>query len=287
MRARGLTPRTRGRPRRRWPSASPRHVRARQRVAGARHAHRAGRSRLRRARDDRARRHAERPRDLPRRVHLHARRQRVRVRLQQLQSQHRRVGLRDRLHRAGARGRHADGARRTSGAARAARASTTSRCTTSAARPSRCSAARATGSRARSPARRPTDSARRAAARGASHARPTPPPRELEPIETASRDELAALQLERLQWSLAHAYDNVPHYRRKFDAAGVHPRDCSSLADLAKFPFTTKADLRDNYPFGMFAVPREQVARIHASSGTTGKPTVVGYTQGTSTRGRP
>jgi phenylacetate-CoA ligase len=103
-------------------------------------------------------------------------------------------------------------------------------------------------------------------------------PGELEPIETASRDELAALQLKRLRWSLAHAYDNVPHYRRKFDAAGVHPRDLKSLADLGRFPFTTKGDLRDNYPFGMFAVPREQVVRIHASSGTTGKPTVVGYT---------
>jgi phenylacetate-CoA ligase len=107
----------------------------------------------------------------------------------------------------------------------------------------------------------------------------TPRAGDLEPIETASRDELAALQLERLQWSLAHAYDNVPHYRRAFDRAGVHPRDCRSLADLAKFPFTTKADLRDNYPFGMFAVPRTDVVRIHASSGTTGKPTVVGYTR--------
>ncbi len=101
----------------------------------------------------------------------------------------------------------------------------------------------------------------------------------LDPIERASRDELEALQLERLQWSLAHAYANVPHYRRAFDAAGVKPQDCRSLADLARFPFTTKADLRDNYPFGMFAVPRNQVARIHASSGTTGKPTVVGYTR--------
>jgi phenylacetate-CoA ligase len=105
-------------------------------------------------------------------------------------------------------------------------------------------------------------------------------PAGLEPIETASRDALQALQLERLQWSLAHAYDHVPHYRRAFDAKGVHPSDCRSLADLAKFPFTVKADLRANYPFGMFAVPREQVVRIHASSGTTGKPTVVGYTQG-------
>jgi len=101
---------------------------------------------------------------------------------------------------------------------------------------------------------------------------------ELEPIETASRDELAALQLERLQWSLAHAYEHVPHYRRKFAEAGGHPRDLKSLADLSRFPFTTKQDLRDNYPFGMFAVPREEVVRIHASSGTTGRPTVVGYT---------
>jgi phenylacetate-CoA ligase len=103
---------------------------------------------------------------------------------------------------------------------------------------------------------------------------------DLEPIEQASRDELQALQLERLRTTLTRAYDNVPHYRRAFDEKGVHPIDCKTLADLAKFPFTAKADLRANYPFGMFAVPREQVVRIHASSGTTGKPTVVGYTQG-------
>ncbi len=103
-------------------------------------------------------------------------------------------------------------------------------------------------------------------------------PEELEPIETASRDELAALQLERLRWSLRHAYAHVPHYRRKFDDAGVHPDDVRSLDDLARFPFTTKRDLRENYPFGMFAVPREKVVRVHASSGTTGRPTVVGYT---------
>ncbi|MGE5170774.1 MAG: phenylacetate--CoA ligase PaaK [Rudaea sp.] len=106
-----------------------------------------------------------------------------------------------------------------------------------------------------------------------------PRPGELEPIETASRDELAALQLSRLQWSLARAYENVAHYRAAFDRAGVHPRDLRQLDDLARFPFTVKNDLRDNYPFGMFAVPREQVVRIHASSGTTGKPTVVGYTR--------
>src|SRR4051812_33744333 len=106
----------------------------------------------------------------------------------------------------------------------------------------------------------------------------TPDRSTLDPIETASRDELEALQLERLQDTLRRAYENVPHYRRSFDAAGVHPQDCRSLADLAKFPFTTKQDLRENYPFGMFAVPREQVARVHASSGTTGRPTVVGYT---------
>lgn len=100
----------------------------------------------------------------------------------------------------------------------------------------------------------------------------------LEPIEQASTDELRSLQLKRLQQTLQHAYANSPVYRAKFDAAGVHPSDCKSLADLAKFPFTTKSDLRDSYPFGMFAVPREQCARIHASSGTTGKPTVVGYT---------
>ena len=102
---------------------------------------------------------------------------------------------------------------------------------------------------------------------------------ELEPIERASRDELQALQLERLKWSLHHAYENVPHYRAAFDAAGVHPSDLKSLGDLAKFPFTDKKTLRDNYPFGLFAVRREQVVRIHASSGTTGKATVVGYTR--------
>ncbi|TDP74303.1 phenylacetate--CoA ligase PaaK [Roseateles toxinivorans] len=106
----------------------------------------------------------------------------------------------------------------------------------------------------------------------------TPAPGELEAIETASRDELQALQLQRLQWSLQHAYDNVSHYRNAFDAKGVHPSDLKTLADLAKFPFMTKKDLRDHYPFGLFAVPREQVVRVHASSGTTGKPTVVGYT---------
>ena len=106
----------------------------------------------------------------------------------------------------------------------------------------------------------------------------TPSPDDLEPIERASIDELRSLQLERLQWSLRHAYDNVPHYRKAFDDKGVHPGDCRSLSDLALFPFTAKADLRDNYPFGMFAVPQAHVSRIHASSGTTGRPTVVGYT---------
>ncbi len=101
----------------------------------------------------------------------------------------------------------------------------------------------------------------------------------LEPIEKASRDELQALQLRRLQATLSHAYRNAPMYRAKFDEAGVHPQDCRTLADLSKFPFTSKLDLRDHYPFGSFAVPREQCVRIHASSGTTGKPTVVGYTR--------
>lgn len=101
----------------------------------------------------------------------------------------------------------------------------------------------------------------------------------LEPIEKASIDELRALQLQRLKWALSHAYANSPVYRRKFDEAGVHPDDFRQLSDLAKFPFTTKKDLRDSYPFGIFAVPREQIVRIHASSGTTGKPTVVGYTK--------
>ena len=102
---------------------------------------------------------------------------------------------------------------------------------------------------------------------------------DLEPIEQASRDEITALQLQRLQATLQHAYDHVPHYRKAFDARGVHPGDLKRLSDLSKFPFTVKNDLRQNYPFGMFAVPRSQVARIHASSGTTGKPTVVGYTR--------
>ena len=103
--------------------------------------------------------------------------------------------------------------------------------------------------------------------------------RPLDAIETASRDEIEALQLQRLRWTVQHAYDNVPHYRKAFDDKGVHPTDLKTLADLAKFPFTSKKDLRDNYPFGLFAVPREQITRIHASSGTTGKPTVVGYTK--------
>ena len=105
-----------------------------------------------------------------------------------------------------------------------------------------------------------------------------PMPGDLEPIESASRDQISALQLERIKWTLKHAYDNVPHYKKKFDEKGVHPDDLKTLADLAKFPFTTKIDLRDNYPFGLFAVSRRKVARIHASSGTTGKPIVVGYT---------
>jgi phenylacetate-CoA ligase len=104
-------------------------------------------------------------------------------------------------------------------------------------------------------------------------------PTELDPIERASRDEIAALQLTRLRATLENVYANVPHYRRAFDDKGVHPSDLKTLADLAKFPFTGKGDLRANYPFGMFAVPRDQVVRVHASSGTTGKPTVVGYTQ--------
>ena len=98
---------------------------------------------------------------------------------------------------------------------------------------------------------------------------------DLEPIERASAGELRALQVERLRWTLRHAYANVPHYRAAFDAAGVHPDDCKDLADLAKYPLTSKADLRENYPFGMFAVPREQVVRVHASSGTTGRATVM------------
>jgi phenylacetate-CoA ligase len=101
----------------------------------------------------------------------------------------------------------------------------------------------------------------------------------LDPIETASRDEITALQQQRLAWSLRHAYENVPHYRAAFAASGVHPDDFRELPDLVKFPFTTKQHLRADYPFGMFAVPRERILRIHASSGTTGRPTVVGYTR--------
>src|SRR5262245_50215802 len=107
----------------------------------------------------------------------------------------------------------------------------------------------------------------------------TPRKEDLDPIEVASRDEIAALQLKRLKWTLRHVYDNVPHYWKKFDSAGVHPDDLNSLEDLAKFPFTSKEDLRTNYPFGLFAVPIQQIVRTHASSGTTGKPTVVGYTK--------
>ena len=107
----------------------------------------------------------------------------------------------------------------------------------------------------------------------------SPAKADLEPIEIASRDEITALQLKRMKWSLRHAYDNVPMYRKRFDDAGVHPDDLKDLKDLAKFPFTYKNDLRDNYPFGLSAVPREKLVRIHASSGTTGKPTVVVYTK--------
>src|SRR6201996_5340089 len=105
----------------------------------------------------------------------------------------------------------------------------------------------------------------------------TSPGGDLEPIERASAGELRALQLERLRWTLRHAYANVPHYRAAFDAAGVHPDDCKDLSDLAKYPLTSKGDLRENYPFGLFAVPREQVVRVHARSGTPGRATVVGY----------
>lgn len=107
----------------------------------------------------------------------------------------------------------------------------------------------------------------------------SPKPGDLDPIEIASRDEITALQVKRLKWSLRHAYDNVPFYKASFDAAGVHPDDLQTMDDLAKFPFTVKQNLRDNYPFNMFAVPRDQLRRVHASSGTTGQPTVVGYTQ--------
>ena len=110
--------------------------------------------------------------------------------------------------------------------------------------------------------------------------KPVPADQDVEPVTRASLDELRALQLDRLRWTLSHAYANVAHYKTAFDAAGLHPDDIKDLADLAKLPFTTKETLRDNFPFGLFAVPREQVLRVHASSGTTGKPTVVGYTAG-------
>lgn len=107
----------------------------------------------------------------------------------------------------------------------------------------------------------------------------TPPKDSLDPIEIASRDEITALQEERLAWSLRHAYENSPFFKQSFDAAGAHPDDFKTISDLAAFPFAVKEDLRATYPFGMFAVPRERLARVHASSGTTGKPTVVGYTR--------
>jgi phenylacetate-CoA ligase len=107
----------------------------------------------------------------------------------------------------------------------------------------------------------------------------SPNKKDLNPIEIASRDEIAALQLRRMKWSLKHAYENVPHYKKSFDAAGVHPDDLKNLSDLKRFPLTSKDDLRANYPYGMFAVPMDKIVRIHASSGTTGKPTVVGYTK--------
>ncbi|MBT4284090.1 MAG: phenylacetate--CoA ligase [Rhodobacteraceae bacterium] len=107
----------------------------------------------------------------------------------------------------------------------------------------------------------------------------TADPKTLDPIELASRDEISSLQLQRMKWSVRHAYNNVPFYKQKFDSVGVHPDHLVGLEDIKKFPLTTKQDLRDNYPFGMFAVPRSEVSRVHASSGTTGKPTVVGYTK--------
>jgi len=107
----------------------------------------------------------------------------------------------------------------------------------------------------------------------------TPDRATLDPIEIASRDEIEALQLERLKWSLRHAYTEVPMYRARFEARGAHPDDLKAPEDISRFPFTVKADLRDSYPFGLFAVPRERIVRIHASSGTTGRPTVVGYTR--------
>src|SRR5947199_5250508 len=106
-----------------------------------------------------------------------------------------------------------------------------------------------------------------------------PDKKDLNPIEIASRDEIAALQLRRMKWSLKHAYENVAHYKKSFDAAGVHPDDLKALSDMRKFPLTSKDDLRANYPYGMFAVPMDRIVRVHASSGTTGKPTVVGYTK--------
>ena len=107
----------------------------------------------------------------------------------------------------------------------------------------------------------------------------TADPKTLDPIELASRDEISSLQLQRMKWSVRHAYNNVPFYKQKFESVGVHPDHLVGLEDIKKFPLTTKQDLRDNYPFGMFAVPRSEVSRVHASSGTTGKPTVVGYTK--------
>ena len=104
----------------------------------------------------------------------------------------------------------------------------------------------------------------------------TPSKKSLDPIEIASRDEISDLQFKRMRWSLEHAYNNVEFYKNKFDNIGVHPSDFKTLTDIEKFPFTEKKDLRENYPFKMFAVPKSRISRIHASSGTTGKPTVVG-----------
>ena len=108
----------------------------------------------------------------------------------------------------------------------------------------------------------------------------TPDKKSLDPIEIASLDEISDLQFKRMRWSLEHAYKNVKFYKKKFDAIGVHPSDLKTISDISLFPFTEKKDLRENYPFNMFAVPKSQISRIHASSGTTGKPTVVGYTKG-------
>src|SRR5690606_8068541 len=272
-----------------------RHVVPRSRRAGAGHAPGFHRARQRAPVHDRARRHAQWPRHLPRRHDLLTGRHGLCLRLQQRQPQHGGLGLPHRLPGARPRRRPPAGARRgphPGGPDRGLRHHGPQPDGWPRHRAVPRQIAPHPGHGDRHPAHgRPEESVQRAqiltgpsANRITRHRRQhimpvkTVQAGDLEPIETASRDEIAALQLERLRQTLRNAYENVPHYRQAFDARGVHPDDLQRLEDIRKFPCTTKEDLRRNYPFGMFAVPRERLARLHASSGTTGKPTVVGYT---------